>query len=89
MSENKKVNILQLASWIVKATSNNKDFILKPNDLKMLYILMLWEYLSKYHNGRKLTCDEQIYLPETDVIKIIQLFYNSENVAYFNHVFNM
>jgi hypothetical protein len=85
----KKVNILQLSSWIIKATENNKEFILKPNDLKMLYIIMLWEYLSKHYNGRKLTSDDQILLPEVDVIRLVKLFYNIDNNVYFNHVFNM
>lgn len=84
----KKINIIKLVPWLTNAISNKGQFLLKPNDLKMLYMIVLWEYISKYKNG-VITNDEQIAIPEKNLIKIIELFYNDSNYQYFNKVYSM
>ncbi len=84
------INIRELAAWLTTATSNNKAFLLKPNDLRLLYTLMLWEYLSKHHNKAKApTDDSDIAIPEEDLVKMIKLVFNDALYPCFHHVINM
>jgi len=92
----KKVNLLQLSTWLTQATGHNKNFLLKPKDLHVIYLIFLWEYLSKYHTAKKVTekvpvikNDEQISIPETDLINIIQTFYQESYYPYFNNLNNI
>ncbi len=85
----KKVNITQLAQWLVAATSKTGGFLLKPNDLKMLYLLLLWKYISQHHLGGKIIKDEQISIPENELIHMIKLFYDNGYYPYFDRIFDM
>lgn len=90
----KKINILQLMSWLSAATSQNSSFLMKPNDMKMLYLLFLWEYVSKHHPKNltepvKIEDDKMIALPEAEVINLVQLLFNKTFYNYFNTTFNM
>lgn len=84
----KKICITQLAGWLNTATSNNKKYLLKPNDLKMLYLLFLHEYVSKY-SDKTIDNDNDIQILETDLIKLVQLFYNNNYYQYYNRVFHL
>ncbi len=86
----KKVNITQLAQWLVTATSKTGGFLLKPKDLRMLYLLLLWEYISRHNpNKRKIIKDEQISIPEGELIRMIKLFYDNTHYLYFDRIFDM
>ena len=89
MEKEKKVNITQLAQWLVGATSNTRGFLLKPNDLKIIYLLLVWEYFSRHHSGGKITTDEQIVIPESELVTMIKLFYDNTHYPYFERIFNM
>jgi len=92
-----KINMLQLSSWISKATCSNKGFLLKPNDLRILYMLVLWEYVSKNNSTEKIEitdlmnieCDSQIEIPEDELVKLVKLLFHHKYYAYFNKIFNM
>jgi len=90
---NKKVNILQLAQWLTGATCKNKGFLLKPKDLGIIYLLFLWEYLSKHHTDKKVTDsvpeindDSEISIPEQDLVNIVQTFYQKAYYPYFTRL---
>lgn len=39
------VPFLKLSAWLSAVTSANSKFFLKPSDLRLLYVISLWEYL--------------------------------------------
>ena len=101
-NQTRNINIIQLAHWLANATANNnKGFILKPNDLRMLYLFVLWDYLSKRHSKKlddptnltdqvpPIENDEQITIPEEDLIRMVQLLFHNTYYPYFNRVYNM
>ncbi len=92
----RKVNILQIAPWLAAATVNNKSFLLKPNDLRMLYMFVLWEYLSKHHHPgveidkvEAIANDEQISIPEADLVRMVRLVFHNTYYPYLSRVYNM
>ena len=85
-----KINIHQLAPWITAATSKTKNFLLKPGDLRMLYLLVVWEYISHHHDPKKeITDDSQIAIPEKDLVRLVKLVFNSTFYPYFYKTFTM
>lgn len=94
----RNISILQLASWLAKSTSNNKSFLLKPNDLRILYMFVLWDYISKRH-----TCnidididempiidnDSQITIPEDELVRMVKLLFHNTYYPYFDRVYHM
>lgn len=82
LSEQNKINIIQLASWLTAATANNKSFLLKPSDLKLLYTLVLWEAV-KNSGVTTITNDEQIAIPEHELVKMVQLIFNKDYYTFF------
>ena len=92
----RNINIVQLAPWLAGATANNNGFLLKPNDLRMLYLLVLWDYISNHHNVNNPTGkvppienDEQITIPEADLVRMVQLIFHEDYYPCFNRVYNM
>lgn len=88
----RRINILQLAPWLTAATANNKGFLLKPNDLRMFYLFVLWDYLSKNKtddNDIDIKSDEQISIPEEDLVRMVKLVFHNTYYPYFNRVYNM
>ena len=92
----RNININQLTQWLVAATSGQQTFLLKPMDLRILYILVLWEFLSRHHcpgdaieNFPGITSDKQISISEPELMKMVKLLYNPAYYPYFNRVFNM
>lgn len=106
----KMVNISQVPLWLSTLFAKNASgALVKPSDLKMLYMLVLWEYLSK--NGasqnepdnkeqgdkdepkivseNSINSDKDIEIPEQDLIKIVNIFFNKTYYPYFNRVFYM
>lgn len=83
------VNLAQLAAWLVIATSKTKNFMIRPSDLKNLYLLMLWEYLARHHTSDELQSDESICLPEKEVVAIVHVYYNSKFHPFFNRLQNL
>nr|QBK87358.1 MAG: hypothetical protein LCMAC201_02680 [Marseillevirus LCMAC201] len=92
------VNILQLTKWLTAAT--REDFLLKPNDLKMMYLLMLWEYLSKHHDTKSAVIsadkelalipnDKTIAIPQVELVKMVQLVFHPSYYSNFFKIFNM
>ena len=94
-SEPRSINITQLATWLAQATSGNQGFLLKPNDLKMLYTFVLWNYISSQNPAEvdgevpEITNDADIQIPEVELVRMVKLFFNSTYYPYFNRVFNM
>lgn len=95
-TEPRKINIVQLAPWLVAATSKNKNFLLKPKDLQILYTLVLWQYISKHRNGGEplstpeaIENDTEIAIPEDELVRMVQVFYHNTYYPYFNRVSNM
>ena len=92
MDENRKINILQVTEWLASATSSNKGFLLKPNDLRMLYMYVLWNFISKNHIENKplnINNDSQIEICEKDLIRMVKILFNDKYYSYFNKVYNM
>lgn len=92
-STDKKVNILQFAQWLTQATAKNTGFLLKPGDLNTLYLLFLWEYVSKYHDSGdgsvsvpNITNDTQISIFEKDAVRLVQLYYHNTFYPYFSRL---
>ena len=88
MSGEKLVNINQIAPWLISATNNNKNFLLKHGDLRILYLLVLWDYVSKQKNIVKISKDEQITIRESDLVKMVQLIFDNSYYPYFERVCN-
>lgn len=86
--EPRVVKINQLAQWLAGATANNKNFLIKPSDLKMLYLLVLWDYASK-NEVTEITTDDQITIAEEDLVRTTQLFYNNTYYPFFSRIFNL
>ena len=84
----KKISINQLAGWLSTATSNNKKYLLKPSDLKMLYLIFLYEYITN-NSEKPIENDGEIQLPESRVVKMVQLFYDNNYYQYYNRVFHL
>ena len=89
------VNILQLVPWLVGATAQSKGFLLKPTDVKILYTLFLWEYMNKYHFPGKIddkteipeiADDSKIALPEAELLRLVQLYFNKSCYQYFGRL---
>lgn len=91
----KYVNILQLAQWLSIATASNGKFLLKPSDLRLLYVLVLWEYLSNHHprgdSGEipVIEEDSNISIPEDELVNIVKLVFNGNVYPCFNRIYNM
>ena len=86
----KKINILQLATWLTAATKDNKKFLLKPNDLRMIYLFVLWEHVKmRKPDAGGIVDDREISIPEDQLIEIVKMFFHNENYPFFNRVYNM
>ena len=58
----------------------------------MLYMYILWEYISKNHNENRplnINNDSQIEIYEKDLIKMVKIIFNDKYYSYFNKVYNM
>lgn len=79
--EDQKITILQLARWLVNSIDNTK-FLLKPEDLRVLYIITLWEYIKNYHfkgdfaNTSAIETDREVALTQKELMQIVTLFYD-------------
>ena len=92
----RNINIPQLAAWLAVATASNKGFLLKPTDLRILYMIILWDYLSKRHHQGDLSGeipaianDEQISIPEDELVRMVKLIFHTTFYPYFHRVYNM
>ena len=57
--------------------------------MRLLYTLVLWEYLSKYHDANtRIVDDTQIAIPEKDLVHMIGLLFG-ESYKFFDRVNNM
>jgi hypothetical protein len=83
ISTEKRINILQLAQWLTNSVPAG-NFLLKPEDLRILYLIMLWEnikqhrYTGNYENMIELANDKDIYVSEKELLKIINIVYSKK-----------
>jgi len=77
MSEDNKISIVHVAHWLTTSTKNNRHFYIKPIDLRIIYTLVLWEYI-KNNNTEEITQDTDIKISEKDLIKMVQLYYSNK-----------
>lgn len=96
VKEDHEISILQFSRWLSLATSGHKNFLTKPTDLQILYLLFLWEYISsnvgdnfKYNNVPDITKDKQIKVSEKKLVHMVQLFFHSKYYPLFNRIYNM
>ena len=89
MDSSKNINLTQLAEWLASATRNNADFLIKPADLRLLYTLVLWEYISTKDRTLKITKNSQIEIPEEELVRLIKLVFTPEHYQYFTNINQM
>ena len=95
--KNPDINILQLARWLSLATSGQKIFLIKPGDLRMLYLLFIWEYISTFSGEDYKSTDNvivpdkdsQISLSEKKPTRLVQLFFHQKYYPLFSRIFTM
>jgi len=75
-TEENKISIVHVAHWLTTSTKNNKHFYIKPVDLRVIYTLIVWEYIK--NNDSEIKEDTDIKIPEKDLIKMVQLYYSSK-----------
>ena len=83
----KKINIHGLALYFSKIAYKNK-FLIKPNDLKILYIIFFWEYISQNFD-KNIKNDNDIILNETNVLKIIKIIFHSKYSEYLENILKL
>jgi len=86
--EVRNIKITQIASWLANATTTKK-FLLKPNDLRMLYLLVLWDYISKRNADAQITQDHQITIPEPDLVRMVRLVFHECHYPLFCNINSM
>lgn len=87
--EDRNINVLQVAGWFIAATANNKNFLVKPRDLRILYMLVLWDFISRREKVEKLEKDSDIVIPESRLRKMAELVFGEAYYANFNHLNDM
>jgi hypothetical protein len=81
-----KVNILQVMRWLSKAIETKKEFLIRPNDIRLFYTIFFWEYLQANPTVQKIENDRDIELPEPKVTEIVQKVFDSKYYPCFRNI---
>ena len=93
----REISISQLVQWVASATAKTKDFILKPDDLRTLYLLVVWRHISKLNadttdiaaDAPKIASDSEITIPEDELKKMVQMLFHNTYYPYIHRVTHM
>lgn len=91
-----KISIRNLAYWLCIATSATENFLLQPSELKSLYLLLLWQFISVHHHpesenneGKEIKEDKEIAIPEQELLRMVKLYMNKTYRPYFARLSQM
>ena len=90
----KMINLTQVMEWVSAATRNNKDFLMKPRDLRLLYTLVMWEYITNHHRDPaaepiKVEKNDQVVITETKLEQLVKLLFSKQYYPCFSSINQM
>lgn len=88
------IKLTDIATWLTQATAGNDGFMLKPNDLRHIYQLILWNYLDRQVTNPDgdvpdIQGDGQITIDEKDLVRLVKIYYHNSYYPYFTTFNNM
>ena len=83
-----QISIYDLSLYLSKIAHKNNNFLIKPSDLKILYIIFFWEFISN-NNNKDIESDKDLILNEKQVNNIIKHIFNSKYSKYLENISNL